>query len=142
MEGMTSLIQYLQERDEQRRIEDERRRAEEVETKKQEMAAFMVALTNQSPLSSSPDSKLQQHQPTQHKKPVIKTPSPLQADASFQQFRDWKRRWQDYSVMTDLSTIPLAQQHIQHMFKPGDTAHSTVSSSATPGRQYAHLSGA
>lgn len=121
MEEIASLIKYLQQRDELRaqeaeqcRLKDERRRAQKAETRRQEFAAFMAALTTR-PLSPPllPGTQQPPQPPTQNNKPVIKPPSPLQADASFQQFRDWRRRWQDYSVVTDLSTIPLAKQHIQ-----------------------------
>ncbi|KAK3890242.1 hypothetical protein Pcinc_005776 [Petrolisthes cinctipes] len=115
MEDMTVLLQYLQKEAEQRRRDDDRRRAEEAEQRRdddrrraeeaeirrQEFATFMATLTPLPP--SSPPNGTQQ--PTQHNKPVIKPPHPLQADATFQQFRDWRRHWQDYSVMTDLSTI-------------------------------------
>lgn len=117
MEDMAALIQYLRQKDElreqeaeQRRLENERRRAEEAEARRQEFAAFMAAFTTRPSPSPSPNGT---QQLTQSNKPVYKPPSPLQADASFQQFRDWRRRWQDYSVMTDLPTIPLAKQHIQ-----------------------------
>ncbi|KAK3886627.1 hypothetical protein Pcinc_009274 [Petrolisthes cinctipes] len=93
---------------EQRR-DDDRRRAEKAEIRRQEFATFMATLTTRPP--SSPPNGTQQ--PTQHNKRVIKPPTPLQADATFQQFRDCRRRWQDYSVMTDLSTISLTKQYIQ-----------------------------
>ena len=35
-------------------------------------------------------------------KAVAQNPPPLQADATFQVFREWRRRWDDYSVMVDL----------------------------------------
>ncbi|KAK4328367.1 hypothetical protein Pmani_001223 [Petrolisthes manimaculis] len=109
MEDMAVLLQYLQKEAEQRRRDDDRRRAEEAEIRMQEFATFMATLTTQPPLS--PPNGTQQ--PTKNNKPVIKPPPPLQPDATFQQFRDCRRRWQDYSVMTDLSTISLTKQHIQ-----------------------------
>ncbi|KAK4293538.1 hypothetical protein Pmani_033773 [Petrolisthes manimaculis] len=101
MEDMAALLQYLQKEAEQRRLDDDRRRAEEAEQRRdddrrraeeadlrrQEFATFMATLTTRPP--SSPPNDTQQ--PTQNNKPVIKPPPPLQPDATFQQFRDWRR---------------------------------------------------
>ena len=46
-------------------------------------------------------------------KAVAQNPSPLQADATFQVFREWRRPWDDYSVMVDLFKLPRQKQLIQ-----------------------------
>ncbi|XP_068246810.1 uncharacterized protein [Palaemon carinicauda] len=46
-------------------------------------------------------------------KAITQNPPPLQADASFQVFREWRHRWEDYSIMMDLSKLPREKQLIQ-----------------------------
>ena len=41
------------------------------------------------------------------------TPPPLKPDATFQMFREWRRRWDDYAVMVDLSKLNPQKQMIQ-----------------------------
>ncbi|KAK4316685.1 hypothetical protein Pmani_012179 [Petrolisthes manimaculis] len=79
MEDMAALLQYLQKEAEQRRLDDDRRRAEEAEQRRdddrrraeeadlrrQEFATFMATLTTRPP--SSPPNDTQQ--PTQNNKP-------------------------------------------------------------------------
>lgn len=50
--------------------------------------------------------------PSAHKA-LAPSPPVLQADASFQVFRQWRRRWTDFSVMIDLPKLPPAKQLIQ-----------------------------
>ncbi|KAK3890324.1 hypothetical protein Pcinc_005706 [Petrolisthes cinctipes] len=51
--------------------------------------------------------------PNAKMRPTMTPPQPLLSDVSYQRFRDWRRRFDDYAVMTDLSTLPLGKQHIQ-----------------------------
>ncbi|XP_050705813.1 uncharacterized protein LOC126991118 [Eriocheir sinensis] len=46
-------------------------------------------------------------------KPVAQSLPILQADASYQTFRQWRRRWKDFSVMIDLQRLPREKQLIQ-----------------------------
>ena len=45
--------------------------------------------------------------------PLPQNPLPLQADATFQVFREWSLRWDDYYVMVDLIRLPRQKQLIQ-----------------------------
>ena len=124
------------EEEEARRCEENRRRKEEEDARKQEedarkqaedarMAAFIQALAN---LSAPPGSLTQdpsstgtglQHTPTpgpaapKAQKAITQLPPPLAADATFQTFREWRRRWTDYARMVDLATLPREKQLIQ-----------------------------
>lgn len=51
--------------------------------------------------------------PNTKTRPTITPPQTLHSDVSYQKFRNWRRRFEDYAVMTDLSTLPLSKQHIQ-----------------------------
>ena len=42
-------------------------------------------------------------------KPAVLSPPTPQADASFQVFRQWRRRWQDYTTMIDLANMTHAK---------------------------------
>ncbi|KAK3895728.1 hypothetical protein Pcinc_000651 [Petrolisthes cinctipes] len=46
-------------------------------------------------------------------KAVIQTPPPLKSDATFQIFREWRRKFQDYVTMVDLSSLSHTKQLIQ-----------------------------
>ena len=46
----------------------------------------------------------------------MQNPPPFRADATFQVFREWRRRWDDYYTMVDLSKMSREKQLIQmHM---------------------------
>ena len=46
-------------------------------------------------------------------KAVMQPPPPLQRDASYQDFRDWRRRFEDYGTMTDLANMDMKKQYVQ-----------------------------
>ncbi|KAK3895888.1 hypothetical protein Pcinc_000496 [Petrolisthes cinctipes] len=138
---IASLLQLILNRDERRqqeesqarREEGDRRqeelqaRREEADRRQQEMAALIAAVSqpavNQTPqnvvtsqtnaLPSSQTNVVPPPTPNAKLRPTITPPQPLQSDVSYQRFRDWRRRFDDYAVMTDLSTLPLGKQHIQ-----------------------------
>ena len=138
---LISILQHIKRRDEQRREEkrrDEQRREEERqrdEKRQQEFAALSTAFNQVTNLSaansgvtsssstvshpSSSTSPPPPRPPTHSRAPpqleaiIIPPPPLLQPDTSYQAFRDWRRRWRDYSVMADLATLPLSKVHIQ-----------------------------
>ena len=119
--------------DEIRRQEEDRRRQEEEDRRRQEEDARLAALLQMlAPAASPPvttttsttgDTTLSLHTsqassstcpsvpPPQ--KAIAQNPPPLHADATFQVFREWRRRWDDYAVMVDLSKLPRQKQLIQ-----------------------------
>jgi len=46
-------------------------------------------------------------------KASVQIPPPLAPDVTFQAFREWRRRWEDYAIMVDLASLPQPKQHIQ-----------------------------
>ena len=125
------LIQYM----EQTRLQDEARRRREEEERRQEDHARFTSLmqmlatpshvpapqhgpgptgpnapTSTSPQPSATTPSLSMPPP---QKAIAQNPPPLRADATFQVFREWRRRWDDYSVMVDLSKLPRQKQLIQ-----------------------------
>lgn len=139
MEGekcdFTSLLKYFDDREQSRREEEaEARRLQEAETRrqeaeirKQEFQALIQALTLRTgaPITPAPNahSDLDPSSPhfsTQPSRPpaaqikaVIQPPPPLQRDTTYQAFREWRRRFQDDSTMTDLEGTDLKKQYVQ-----------------------------
>ncbi|KAK3876080.1 hypothetical protein Pcinc_019092 [Petrolisthes cinctipes] len=134
MADIASLIQLILNRDERRQQdelqacrEEADRRQEEADRRQHEMAALIAAVSqpvvNQTPqnvvtsqtnvLPSSQTNVVPPPTPNAKMRPTITPPQPLQPDVSYKRFRDWRRRFHDYAVMTDLSTLPLGKQHIQ-----------------------------
>lgn len=108
--------------EEQRRKEDECRRQEENNrflSLIQLLAPTLpVTSVNQSPLNPSAPSFTPPVTTTPTvtsptTKPVAPSPPTLQADASYQVFRQWRRRWNDFSTMVDLQKLPREKQLIQ-----------------------------
>ncbi|XP_066940974.1 uncharacterized protein [Macrobrachium rosenbergii] len=120
-----------EERREQRRREEEDRRAQEELHRREEnmrrdeenarFTALIQALSSVQPFhaenpipgtemgaSSSSQSSLPPPQ-----KATTQTPPPLKADATFQMFREWRRKWDDYAIMVDLFKLPREKQMIQ-----------------------------
>lgn len=122
---LMALLQHMETRDEQRRQEEQRQRAEEAAVRQQEFAALIAALIQRTSGQASPDSShnvsegtprqppLPPRPPHNQIKATISPPPPLQPDATYQAFREWRRRWQDYAIMTDLATLSLSKRHIQ-----------------------------
>ncbi|KAK3893853.1 hypothetical protein Pcinc_002345 [Petrolisthes cinctipes] len=76
--------------------------------------------------------------PKSKTRPIINSPQRLQPDVPFQRYRDWRRRFVDYAMMTNLSTLPLGKQHIQLSYMPytQDAPHSTLPFTCADGRLY------
>lgn len=122
---LMALLQHMETRDQQRRQEEQLQRKEEAAARQQELTAIIAALTQRSGGQASPDSTRSTsegapQQPSLPPRPAhtqikatISPPPPLQPDATYQAFREWRRRWQDYAVMTDLATLSLGKRHIQ-----------------------------
>lgn len=120
------LIQYLETsrvQDEARRRREEEIRRQEDLRRKEEAARFTTLIQLLSPVNLQPTSAgsssplaLGLH-PTPHHPPpqkaIAQNPPPLKSDASFQVFREWRRRWDDYAVMVDLASLPREKQLIQ-----------------------------
>ena len=120
------LIQYLEQvrihEDARRRQEDKLRRQEDDRRRQEENARFSALLQRLMPATSSVTTSSTSSSPNMSstsssvplpQKAITQNPPPLQADASFQVFREWRRRWDDYSVMVDLSKLPREKQLIQ-----------------------------
>ncbi|XP_068232095.1 uncharacterized protein [Palaemon carinicauda] len=131
------LIKYLEEsrqaelatrrrEEDQRRHEEELRRQEDNLRREEEAQRFTALLqllmvnpghqqatppdSQQLPTQSSVPSSSQHPLP---QKAIAQTPPPLRPDATYQVFREWHRRWDDYSVMVDLGTLSTRKQLIQ-----------------------------
>ncbi|XP_068245143.1 uncharacterized protein mRpL22 [Palaemon carinicauda] len=131
------LIKYLEEsrqaelatrrrEEDQRRHEEELRRQEDNLRREEEAQRFTALLqllmvnpghqqatppdSQQLPTQSSVPSSSQHPLP---QKAIAQTPPPLRPDATYQVFREWRRCWDDYSVMVDLGTLPTRKQLIQ-----------------------------
>ena len=63
------------------------------------------------------DTETSSHPPTHvsatPQKASTQAPQPLKSDVTFQNFRAWRRCWDDYAVMVDLSALSLPKQLIQ-----------------------------
>lgn len=103
-------------REEQRRQDREDKRQEDMQRREEDNQRFQALIQalstslNTTPTPSSNNSTSGTPPPV---KPVVHTPPPLQADASFMMFREWRRRWEDYSTMSDLPKLPRPKQLIQ-----------------------------
>lgn len=107
--------------EEQRRREEEQRRHEEDlrrqednlrrEEEAQRFTALLQLLTANTAQQQATPAGSQQlptqpsvptpTQPPPPQKAIAQTPPPLRPDATYQVFREWRRRWDDYSVMVD-----------------------------------------
>lgn len=108
---LMTLLQDMENRDQQRREEEQLLRKEEAAARQQEFAALIAALSQRPSVTSapsatsdtseaaSPQPPLPPHPPHTQIKAVISRPPPLQPDATYQAFREWRRRWQDYAVV-------------------------------------------
>lgn len=142
-EELRHLVHYLEQsrlreearrrREDEARREEERLRRQEDELRRSEEAARFTALlqllapgSTQPAVSSSavtsppvnptpgaPPRPPTGAAPPPPQKAIAQNPPPLRADATFQVFREWRRRWADYSVMVDLGTLPREKQLIQ-----------------------------
>ena len=119
---LVTLVKWMEET----RLQDEaRRRREEAERRNEDnrrFEALIAALAPQSQTSPSAGNNAADsgapHLPaaprsTPPLKAAAQTPPLLSPDATYQLFREWRRRWQDYATMVDLSSLPLQKQHIQ-----------------------------
>ncbi|XP_076068309.1 uncharacterized protein LOC143040770 isoform X3 [Oratosquilla oratoria] len=113
---MLSLVKWIEET---RLAEDERRRRED-------QARFEALLKLINPERQPAHSPQEDHpaasDDSRHRQPPLppptqkanaQTPPPLKPDATYQLFREWKRRWQDYATMVDLHSLPHEKQLIQ-----------------------------
>lgn len=121
------LIQYWEasrvQEEARRRREEEIRRQEDDLRRQEEAARFTTLIQLLSPVNlqptlagSSPPLAPGPHPTTHHPPPqkaIAQNPPPLKSDASFQVFREWRRRWDDYAVMVDLASLPREKQLIQ-----------------------------
>ena len=115
-----------------RRQEEDRRRQEEDLRRQEESARFtallemLAPITHQSvtaassatslPVTTDPTTPLGPSSSTSippPQKAIAQNPPPLRADATFQVFREWRRRWDDYAIMVDLSKLPREKELIQ-----------------------------
>ncbi|XP_068204834.1 uncharacterized protein [Palaemon carinicauda] len=111
-------------REEERRREQEAIRLREEDLRREEENARFTALIqtlapiiHSHPGNHTPGTKVNSNsnQPAlpPPQKATAQTPPPLKEDATFQMFREWRRRWDDYAVMVDLSKLPREKQMIQ-----------------------------
>ena len=140
---LCALIQWMKERDdaarvereeeaERRRVQEEAARAEREEQRREDAARFEALLsrliipgTLTTPSTSGSATGTQQGSGTpvagsssnsttpMTPKATVQPPPPLASDVTFQNFREWRRRWKDYATMIDLASMPLPKQHIQ-----------------------------
>lgn len=119
---ISQLLQLLvlerQQAEEQRR-EDNQRRREDNQRLCDILQALVTAHARSEPpahSTSTPASSTTtpSSSTTQHK-PHIQAPTPpsLKSDASFQMFREWRRKFDDYCVMVDFNNLPHDKQLIQ-----------------------------
>ncbi|XP_063860706.1 uncharacterized protein LOC135101063 [Scylla paramamosain] len=122
---IVSLMKWMEET----RLRDEERRREAEESRRQEDNArfealiSMLAAQRQTPQVPPEDDGEDPENPTRRQpqqpripstqKPAAQIPPPLKPDATYQLFREWKRRWQDYATMVDLSSLTQEKQLIQ-----------------------------
>ncbi|XP_068224072.1 uncharacterized protein [Palaemon carinicauda] len=129
------FIKYLEQcriqEDARRRQEEDFRRREDEQRRQEESARFTALLQRLLPVTSQPDSTHSLSGNTSStssvptvssssssvipapQKAITQNPPPLQADSSFQVFREWRCRSEDYSIMVDLSKLPREKQLIQ-----------------------------
>ena len=125
-----TLVKFLQE-SEQRKIHQENlRRQQEEQRRREDQERFtallqtMTLMAHPSYASPSPAVPAASQEPnstdttppvvsTPSSKPVSQCPPTLQTDATFQVFRQWRRRWHDFAVMIDLSNMSKDKQLIQ-----------------------------
>ena len=140
---MCVLLQWMKDRDdaaraereeeaERRRSEEAAARAEREEQRREDAARFEALLTrfaNPATFISPPPAGLTTgatqgsgtptvlspgtSAPPLAPKASVQPPPPLSTDVTFQTFREWRRRWEDYATMVDLASMPLPKQHIQ-----------------------------
>ncbi|KAK8372371.1 hypothetical protein O3P69_020950 [Scylla paramamosain] len=122
---IVSLMKWMEET----RLRDEERRREAEESRRQEDNArfealiSMLAAQRQTPQVLPEDDGEDPENPTRRQpqqprtpstqKPAAQIPPPLKPDATYQLFREWKRRWQDYATMVDMSSLTQEKQLIQ-----------------------------
>ena len=131
---ISSLLQWMIDRDERRRVEEEekeeRRKEEEMvrekqrrEDETQRFQAFLAALNPQQPPATPPPLPGSSATPPVSSsnnsalppppKPPAQPPPPLATGVTYQTFREWRQRWSDYATMVDLSSMPQPKQLIQ-----------------------------
>ncbi|XP_076037654.1 uncharacterized protein LOC143023062 [Oratosquilla oratoria] len=112
---MLSLVKWIEET---RLAEDERRRRED----QARFEALLKLINPERQPAHSPPEHLAASDDIRHRQPPLppptqkataQTPPPLKPDATYQLFREWKRRWQDYATMVDLYSLPHEKQLIQ-----------------------------
>ena len=99
--------------EELRRQEDQARFTALIQTLIQQQSSAGAPSPTDATGSQSTAASSDQPSPPPPQKATAQTPPPLKADATFQIFREWRRRWDDYAVMVDLSKLPRQKQMIQ-----------------------------
>lgn len=113
--------------EERRRLEDERRLEREQRRAEEEAARFRDLITQlctqRAPAPTPPSQTTGPDSPhtailtspTQPPPPkaVVNPPPTLHPDVTFQAFKEWRRKWVDYSTMVDLPSLPVNKQLIQ-----------------------------
>ncbi|XP_045133132.1 uncharacterized protein LOC123517192 [Portunus trituberculatus] len=95
-------------------------RAEREEQRREDAARFEALLTRLAPLTSQSSSTAGSASappdppvaPPTPRAAVQPTP-PLPSDVTYQQFREWRRKWEDYATMVEIASLPRPKQLIQ-----------------------------
>lgn len=99
---------------------EEAARAEREEQRREDAARFEALLTRLAPMSLQPSgaagspaapSGPPAAPPTP--KAAVQPPPPLSSDVTYQQFREWRRKWEDYATMVDIASLSRPKQLIQ-----------------------------
>ena len=107
---MAQFMAFMNLQEERRREEDIRRQQEE--TRRIEM--LMTRLASPSQASHMPPSyNPPTNPPAARPRTQISLPDKLPVDANVAVFKAWKRKWDDYVVLTDLNTHPQGKQMAQ-----------------------------
>ncbi|KAK3892482.1 hypothetical protein Pcinc_003714 [Petrolisthes cinctipes] len=129
---------HRKQQEEHRRQQEEHRRQQQEEFRRQQeehrreleeakFTALLQALSQLAPTHTSspgaPPTPASQGTPASTsssaplpplpQKAITQNPPPLRADATFQVFREWRCRWEDYAIMVDLPKLPREKQLIQ-----------------------------
>lgn len=96
----------------QHREEEAQPREEERERREEDAWSFEALLKSVSlqHSPSPPQNKPFQKQRWQPQQSPANVPQPLTSNVTFRRFREWRRRWEDYATLLDLSSMPQRKQ--------------------------------
>lgn len=107
--ALATIQQWIDDQQESHRDEER----EQYEISARPKAPATVTVPRRAPVAPHPPPQGQHVSMPVPTDSLVQPPPPFAPDVTFQAFREWRRRWTDYTTMVDLQRLPKAKQLAQ-----------------------------